>query len=332
MLTAKQINEVSFGKAGFSGYKPEDVDVFIDRVEETVTQLENDKKSADRTIAELTARNNELQEKLAVLAEKVESYRSEEDKIKDAIISAQRLSSDSINDAKQKAGLMLKDAKEEANKTLTQAQSKSKELIENAEKRAKEVKSKAEKEADEIMKKAIEEASKAAGEYIKKSGEKKKELEEVQKQVTAFRSSLLEMYKKHLEAINHIPIFNLKEKGKADEKDTEEKERAEREEKTAKITISEDIRQQIVGDRAEEESAPIRVVEHPVREPRKQSRPPEALAEKRNFTQEETLKNDLSYAGIDTMSYSDIPQQLKEEKRTHFNNLKFGDDVDIKRM
>ena len=29
MFTVKEINEVSFGKAGFSGYKPEDVDNFI---------------------------------------------------------------------------------------------------------------------------------------------------------------------------------------------------------------------------------------------------------------------------------------------------------------
>ena len=30
MLTVKEINEVSFGKASFSGYKAEDVDNFID--------------------------------------------------------------------------------------------------------------------------------------------------------------------------------------------------------------------------------------------------------------------------------------------------------------
>ena len=32
MLTVKEINEVSFGKASFSGYKAEDVDNFIDEV------------------------------------------------------------------------------------------------------------------------------------------------------------------------------------------------------------------------------------------------------------------------------------------------------------
>ena len=35
MLTVKEINEVSFGKASFSGYKAEDVDNFIDEVVES---------------------------------------------------------------------------------------------------------------------------------------------------------------------------------------------------------------------------------------------------------------------------------------------------------
>ena len=37
------------------------------------------------------------------------------------------------------------------------------------------------------------------------------ELEEMKRQVSAFRVSLLEMYKKHLESINHIPSFRVKE-------------------------------------------------------------------------------------------------------------------------
>lgn len=40
---------------------------------------------------------------------------------------------------------------------------------------------------------------------------KRSELEEMKRQVSAFRVSLLEMYKKHLESINHIPSFRIKE-------------------------------------------------------------------------------------------------------------------------
>ena len=96
MLTVKEINEVSFGKAGFSGYKPEDVDNFIDEVVESFTQLQAERDNAlqqtaqvsqqvqelKNQIGELKAKNVELQKKLGILAQKIESYREEEDGIK----------------------------------------------------------------------------------------------------------------------------------------------------------------------------------------------------------------------------------------------------------
>ena len=47
MLTVKEINEISFGKAGFSGYKPEDVDNFIDEVVESFQQLQAENPQAN---------------------------------------------------------------------------------------------------------------------------------------------------------------------------------------------------------------------------------------------------------------------------------------------
>ena len=81
MLTVKEINEVSFGKAGFSGYKPEDVDNFIDEVVESFTQLlaerddalqqeaqlDQQVKELTNQVAQLKAKNAELQKKLGVL-------------------------------------------------------------------------------------------------------------------------------------------------------------------------------------------------------------------------------------------------------------------------
>ena len=78
MLTVKEINEVSFGKASFSGYKAEDVDNFIDEVVESFTQLQAERDDAlqqnaqlsdqlnevNGQINELKAKNAELQKKL----------------------------------------------------------------------------------------------------------------------------------------------------------------------------------------------------------------------------------------------------------------------------
>ena len=60
MLTVKEINEVSFGKAGFSGYKPEDVDNFIDEVVESFTQLQAERDDALQQSTQLNQQMEEL--------------------------------------------------------------------------------------------------------------------------------------------------------------------------------------------------------------------------------------------------------------------------------
>ena len=50
MLTVKEINEVSFGKAGFSGYKPEDVDNFIDEVVDSFQELIAERDEAAKKV------------------------------------------------------------------------------------------------------------------------------------------------------------------------------------------------------------------------------------------------------------------------------------------
>ena len=185
MLTVKEINEVSFGKAGFSGYRPDDVDRFIDEVADSFTQLEAERDDAVARLKELTAKNAELssknaelQEKVSVLAREVETYRKDEDGIKDALLSAQRLAKSSVQEAKDKAEIMLQDAQESAR---------------------------------QMLEKAKTDAAAASLEYASQTEAKRDELEEMKRQVSAFRSSLLEMYKKHLEQINHIPNFRVKE-------------------------------------------------------------------------------------------------------------------------
>ena len=89
MLSIKDINEVSFRKSNFSGYNSDDVDQFIDEVLETVTALTKEnaeiktrKTDDSAAVQQLQAKNAELQEKLSILAAKIESYRAEEDGIK----------------------------------------------------------------------------------------------------------------------------------------------------------------------------------------------------------------------------------------------------------
>ncbi|MFR8127172.1 MAG: DivIVA domain-containing protein, partial [Acutalibacter sp.] len=108
---------------------------FIDEVVESFTQLlaerddtlqqeaqlDQQVKELTNQVAQLKAKNAELQKKLGILAQKIESYREEEDGIKEAILSAQKIGKDAIQEAKDKAAVMLADAEENAKALLANA-------------------------------------------------------------------------------------------------------------------------------------------------------------------------------------------------------------------
>ena len=185
MLSIKDINEVSFRKSNFSGYNSDDVDQFIDEVLETVTALTKEnaeiktrKTDDSAAVQQLQAKNAELQEKLSILAAKIESYRAEEDGIKDAILSAQRLGNASIREAKAKAEKIVNDANAKADALVKDAKGRSETLVKS---------------------------------YEKQIAAKEKELENMKREVTNFRASLYGIYKEHLAVIEKIPTFDFPE-------------------------------------------------------------------------------------------------------------------------
>lgn len=324
MLTVKEINEVSFGKAGFSGYKPEDVDNFIDEVADSFRQLELERDDALKQAQDLAAQNSalsaknaEIQEKLAILAQKIESYRAEEDQIKDALLSAQKLGRDSLREAKDKAEIILQDAKDSA---------------------------------QQMMENAKVEANKAAKEYMAQADEKKEELEEMKRQVSAFRASLMEMYKKHLECIDHIP--NFKPKDKPEEPQEKPEPPVHQEAAPASAAPEQPVQPAPApAKKAEPQSAPVRAESTPAPMPapapapapvrREEPRPQPTLHDRVDFTRDQPQfvqtvedgelpeEEDLSDVGIDVKAYNNIPESLRREKSSHFSNLEFGEDVDL---
>lgn len=96
MLTIEEIKNVSFRKAGIGGYKPEDVDTFIDQVLITFEQLRKEK--------------SDLIKKMDILATKVEEYRADEDSVRNAMLSAQRVADSTIREARAKAARILEES------------------------------------------------------------------------------------------------------------------------------------------------------------------------------------------------------------------------------
>lgn len=107
-LTLEDIANISFPRANFGGYRAEDVDAFIDDVQ----------VSYDNVLKE----SAELKRKLAILAQKVEEYRNEEDSIRNTLLSAQKLADASVREAKHKAEVIVADATEKAERIILGAQ------------------------------------------------------------------------------------------------------------------------------------------------------------------------------------------------------------------
>ncbi len=322
MLTVKEINEVSFGKANFSGYKPEDVDRFIDEVADSFQELETQRDEAVGRLQELSSqnaslsqKNAELQKKLSVLAQKVESYRQDEDSIKEAIISAQKLARDSVAEANTRAQSIMAEAEENARKLVEDAKMNNYKVIQS---------------------------------YASQTEEKRQELEEMKRQVSAFRSSLMEMYKKHLECIDHIP--NFKTRPPVDSADPVQKQAvstAEEPKTTKTVLNTTEIPSSGKPVSQQRDSVPAKpegngkAVQNPSNYRPQHSNgrgePDEpTLDDKVNYAERSGAastdlppEDDLTEMGIDIRSYSSIPESLQKEKENHYNTLEFGDDVDL---
>ncbi|MBQ4105519.1 MAG: DivIVA domain-containing protein [Clostridia bacterium] len=96
MLSIEEIKNISFRKAGIGGYKPEDVDAFIDQVLITMEQLRKEK--------------SDLVKKMDILATRVEEYRADEDAVRNALLSAQRVADTTIKESRAKAAYIIEES------------------------------------------------------------------------------------------------------------------------------------------------------------------------------------------------------------------------------
>ena len=108
MLTPQEISEKEFVKAVFGGYDMAVVDDFLETLSGDYTSLYKE--------------NAILKSKLKVLVEKVEEYRSTEDAMRMALLTAQKMGDDILKEAKAKSEEMLSSAKAESDKTLSELQ------------------------------------------------------------------------------------------------------------------------------------------------------------------------------------------------------------------
>ncbi len=194
MLTLNDIINAGFRKSGFSGYRMDDVDAFIDRVKESYEELLKKTSDTEASLEKLRADGLQNAEKVRDLSQKLEVFRSQEDEIKDALISAKKASETSKKEAQLAANSILQEAQLKADSAVKQASQQEESILKEASQKAQAIVLDAKAKANNLV-------SDTSRQII----EQKQEQEQLVNAAAEFREKLLSLYKEHLTLINQLP-------------------------------------------------------------------------------------------------------------------------------
>ena len=186
MLSANEIRNVRFSKA-MGGYKQEEVDILLDKVEADYEQFE-------RTLREMNNKINELKGEL-------EDCKNSQGNIQNVLVSAQKFADQIVEEAKTKSAEIISSAEESIQKITEQE----KELTTAFDKKAVERKSALQSDVDKIISAA--EQKQAAVEKATQECVDRQQLlfNKMKTEIAAFKAEITNKYKEHLELLASLP-------------------------------------------------------------------------------------------------------------------------------
>ena len=186
MLSAKDVRGVTFSKQ-VNGYRREEVDVFLDKVE-------SDYENYERILREMNEKVHELETQIS-------ESKSSEGSIQSVLLSAQKLADSIVAEAKAKSEAIV----EEAKANLENFKARENELSVSFDKKAEERKKAAKEELDKIIDEAKVNRDKIS-DAVANTVEKQAQLyNRLKLETAAFKAEIMEKYKRHLELISKIP-------------------------------------------------------------------------------------------------------------------------------
>lgn len=213
MLRTEQIANAKFTPVSKGTYSAEEVDAFLKTVADSYESLIGEK--------------NELIKKISILADKIESYRNDEEAIKLSLLDAHRMaetinknakiSADNlIGDAETRSKIIVDGANRQSAQMIEEAKEKAKEIVDNARTAVASLTDRAEKETDaaiasaqakaaEIVAAAEEEGKKIVGNSKESYEFYSAELEKIQAETSKFKASIEELCKGQLNLLGAIP-------------------------------------------------------------------------------------------------------------------------------
>lgn len=168
-----------FEKAAF-GYRPEEVDRYVEELTQKIAALEAEKA--------------EQQAKMKILADKINEYRAEEGNLKDALLEAQRIKNAIETDARTRSEQLVSDAEERSAQLKAEAKAHATRLLSEAKARADQMVADAKKQADE-----------AVGSVRGQVEAEQRILTRMQREVSSFKTTLISIYRSHLNLITSLP-------------------------------------------------------------------------------------------------------------------------------
>lgn len=213
MLKPEQIINAKFTPVSKGTYSSEEVDAFLKTV-----ASEFEKSQAEK---------NELLKKISILADKIESYRSDEEAIKLALLDAHKMA-DSVNktakakadevvsDAEVKSKAIVDGANRQASQLIEEARGQARDIVDNAKNAVASLTERAQAETD----RAVSSARAKANEIIAAAQSKSKDIignsreeflkysaaiEQAKKEAAEFKATLIELCKNELEKVEALP-------------------------------------------------------------------------------------------------------------------------------
>lgn len=212
MITPSQIREKKISTVESGGYDRDEVNELLLEIIESYEAIFNE--------------NKELYRKMEVLANRIEEYRADEDSIKTALITAQKMASQVTREAKQKADKSLADSAASAQQTVIDAKEKADKIIGEAREyvagltkekaqAADEIVSEAQKKANEaidsakvVAGNALLQAKKLASEIVDKAKAEKEYqgeiLSKLKNESQEFRTTIKTLYEAQLEKLDDM--------------------------------------------------------------------------------------------------------------------------------
>lgn len=186
MLSVAEIREVKFSRA-VGGYKAEDVDVFLDKIE------------ADYTAFERMIKEYEL--KVETLNSEIEGFKNSQSSIQSVLVSAQGLADQIVKEAKEKSEEIIKQA--EIN--IENITAREKELSTTFELKAREQKGVLEKELTAMVDNAKQKADAITAAAEERVAHQQMLFDRLKLEISAFKTGISAKYKEHIEILSKLP-------------------------------------------------------------------------------------------------------------------------------